>query len=286
MSIQTIYIRLVQEGMSPVGACAMLGNMQDESGLISTNVQNGMGYADADYTAAVDAGAIDFISDQRGYGLCQWTLPARKRKMLQFHRERGVSIGDEPTQVDFALHELQNEPEYRALWNYLRSATGIYEAAERICKEYERPAEQVVNVKERAAYANQFYMQLGGLEVGSANSGTAPDNSPTGEPGDAIFHTPAGGSASSTAYPQGTQSGPPSPQGEGYWPPRVLTYGMFGPDVVALQGLLIAHGYPAGITGTFDQATHEKLREFQQARGLTADSIAGRQTWAALVKGV
>ena len=267
MSIQTIYIRLVQAGMSPVGACAMLGNMQDESGMISTNVQNGMGYSDADYTAAVDAGAIDFVSDQRGYGLCQWTLPARKRKMLQFHRERGVSIGDEPTQVDFALHELQNEPEYRALWNYLRSATGIYEAAELICKEYERPAEQVVNVKERAAYANQFYMQLGGLEVGSANSGTAPDNSPTGEPGDEIFHTPAG-------------------EPEPYWPPRVLTYGMFGPDVVALQGLMIAHGFPAGITGLFDQATYDKLREFQQARGLTADSIAGRQTWAALVKGV
>ena len=262
MSIQTIYTRLVQAGMSPVGACAMMGNMQDESGMISTNVQNGMGYADADYTAAVDAGAIDFVSDQRGYGLCQWTLPARKRKMLQFHRVRGVSIGDEPTQVEFALYELQNEPEYRALWNYLRSATGIYEAAERICKEYERPAEQVVNVKERAAHANQFYMSLGGLAVG-----TAPDNSPTGEPGDEIFHTPAG-------------------EPETYWPPRVLAYGMFGPDVVALQGLMIAHGFPAGITGLFDQATYDKLREFQQARGLTADSIAGRQTWAALVKGV
>lgn len=280
MSIQTIYERLVRAGMSPVGACAMMGNMQDESAMISTNVQNGMGYADADYTAAVDAGAIDFVSDQRGYGLCQWTLAARKRKMLQFHRVRGVSIGDEPTQVDFALHELQNEPEYRGLWNYLRSATGIYEAAERICKEYERPAEQVVNVKERAAYANQFYMSLGGLEVGSANSGTAPDNSPTGEPEDAIFHTPAGEpsqSSSVTAPPEGKPS---------YWPPRVLAYGMAGPDVVALQGLMIAHGFPAGITGTFDRPTYDQLRAFQQARGLLADSIAGRQTWAALVKGV
>jgi len=280
MSAQTIYIKLVQAGMSPVGACAMMGNMQDESGMVSTNVQNGMGYADADYTAAVDAGAIDFVSDQRGYGLCQWTLPARKRKMLQFHRERGVSIGDEPTQVDFALRELQNEPEYRALWNYLRSATGIYEAAERICKEYERPAEQVVNVKERAAYANEFYMQLGGLEVGSANLGTAPDNSPTGEPGDEIFHTPA-------VLPSQSPSVTTPSEGEpSYWPPRVLAYGMFGPDVVALQGLMIAHGFPAGITGIFDQATYDQLREFQQARGLTADSIAGRQTWAALVKGV
>ena len=264
MSIQTIYTRLVQAGMSPVGACAMLGNMQDESAMRADNVQDGYGYTDEDYTAKVDAGQLEF-RDGIGYGLCQWTYSTRKRNLLDFARSRGVSIGNEDMQVDFCIKELQTE--YASLWRYLTTATGVYEAAERICKEYERPAEQVVNVKERASYANQFYMQLGGLEVGSANSGTAPDNSPTGEPGDEIFHTPAG-------------------EPETYWPPRVLAYGMFGPDVVALQGLLIAHGFPAGITGTFDPATYDQLRAFQQARGLTADSIAGRQTWAALVKGV
>ena len=262
MSIQSIYVRLVQAGMSPVGACAMMGNMQAESAMRADNVQDGMGYADTDYTAAVDAGAIDFVSDQRGYGLCQWTYPARKRNLLDFARSRGVSVGDEKMQVDFCLKELQTE--YASLWRYLTTATGVYEAAGRICREYERSA--VNNVAVRAGFANEFYMSLGGMEAGSANSGTVPDNSSTGEPGDEIFHTPAG---------------EPS-----YWPPRVLTYGMFGPDVVALQGLMIAQGFPAGITGLFDQATYDKLRKFQQARGLTADSIAGRQTWAALVKGV
>lgn len=256
MSIQTIYVRLVRAGMSPVGACAMMGNMQAESAMRADNVQDGYGYTDEDYTAKVDAGAIDFVGDQRGYGLCQWTYPARKRNLLAFSRSCGVSISNEDMQVDFCIKELQTE--YASLWRYLTAATDIYEAAGRICREYERPA--VNNVDVRAAAANEFYMSLSSMEV--PELGTTPaENDGTGDPS-------------------------PTVEVESYWPPRVLAYGMAGPDVVALQGLMIAHGFPAGITGTFDRATYDQLRAFQLARGLTADSIAGRQTWAALVKGV
>ena len=252
MSAQTIYTRLVRAGMSPVGACAMMGNMQDESGMKANNVQNGMGYTDEDYTAAVDAGAIDFISDQRGYGLCQWTYPGRKLNLLNFARGRGVSVGDEDMQVDFAVQELRTE--YPMLWLYLCDATGVAEAAERVCREYERPAETNVNSRERAQFANGFYMQFGGMEPSQSPTVTAP---PKGEP--------------STAE-------------EIYWPPRTLALGMFGPDIVALQGLLIAHGYPAGISGTFDNATRIKTMAFQAEHGLVGDGIAGPLTWAALLK--
>ena len=238
--------------MSPVGACAMMGNMQDESGMKANNVQNGMGYTDEDYTAAVDAGAIDFISDQRGYGLCQWTYPGRKLNLLNFARKRGVSVGNEDMQVDFCINELRTE--YPALWLYLCDATGVAEAAERVCIEYERPAETNVNSRERAQFANGFYMQYGGME---------PSQSPT-----------------VTAPPEGEPSG----EEEVYWPPRTLALGMYGPDVVALQGLLIAHGYPAGITGTFDGATAAQLMAFQEARGLKVDGIAGDKSWAALTR--
>lgn len=271
MSIHTIYQRLVAAGMSPVGACAMMGNMQDESAMMATNVENRSGINDAEYTRMVDAGGYDFATDNGnnyGYGLCQWTLPSRKRKMLEFHRQRGKSIGDEDTQVDFAIYELQTEPEYRNLWEYLKTATGVYEAAERICKEYERPAETVINVMERAAYANQFYMMLGGMEVtpSPSPSETAPsEREPT-----------AGASPRPTEGSQETE--------DVWWPPRVLALGMYGPDVVALQGLLIAHGYPAGISGTFDSETRLKTMAFQAEHGLVGDGIAGPLTWAALLK--
>ena len=257
MSAQTIYIRLLNAGMSPVGACALLGNMQAESALRSGNVQDGCGYTDEDYTARVDAGRLDFI-DGIGYGLCQWTYGPRKRNLLSFARSRGVSVGEEDMQVDFCIQELRTE--YPALWLYLCSATGIYEAAERICTEYERPA--VNNVPVRAEYANRFYMTLGGLTVPGQG---APSQS-----------------AAPTAPPEGEPRGDNGSSGEVYWPPRVLAVGMYGPDVVALQGLLIAHGFPAGITGTFDAATDGQLRAFQGAKALKVDGIAGPKSWAAL----
>ena len=255
MSAQTIYFKLVEAGMSPVGACAMLGNMQAESGMRANNAQDGLSpLSDPVYTDYANRGLIDFVNDEIGYGLCQWTLKSRKRKMLDFHRRRGMSIDHEDTQVDFCLWELQNEPEYRELWIYLCNATGVYEATERICKEYERPA--VNNVEERARAANGFYMSFGGAE------------------GETIPQSPA----ETAPFTQG------SLDAEVYWPPRTLALGMFGPDVVALQGLLIAHGFPAGISGTFDKATRIKTMGFQVEHDLYGDGIAGPLTWAALTK--
>lgn len=278
MSIQTIYTRLVQAGMSPVAACAMLGNMQAESAMRADNVQNGMGYTDTDYTAAVDAGAIDFVSDQRGYGLCQWTYPARKRNLLHFARSRGVSIGDEKMQADFCIKELQTE--YASLWRYLTTATGVYEAAGRICREYERPA--VNNVDARAGFANQFYMSLGSMDVSQPCS---PDNSPTGEPEDAIFHTPAVSTQrDKPSQSFGQLSRRESQEAESYWPPRMLAYGMFGGDVVALQGLLTAHGSFVPVSSQFDNKTRAMVLAFQAEKGLDTDGIVGERTWTALLR--
>ena len=255
MSAQTIYQRLVQAGMSPEGACAMLGNMQAESALRANNVQDGYGYTDEGYTAKVDSGQLNFI-DSIGYGLCQWTYGPRKLKLLQFARQRGVSIGDEAMQVDFCINELRTE--YPKLWLYLCDCKGVAPAADKICEEYERPA--VNNYGPRREAANSFYMQFGGMAVPEMGATIPQSHSET-----APF----------------TQEGL---EGEGYWPPRVLELGMYGPDVVALQGLLIAHDYPAGITGTFDNPTRLMLMAFQGEHDLKTDGIAGPLTWAALTK--
>lgn len=219
----------------------MMGNMDKESGMRSNNVQDGYGYTDEGYTAKVDSGQLNFI-DSIGYGLCQWTYGPRKLKLLQFARQRGVSIGDEDMQVDFCINELRTE--YPKLWLYLCDCKGVAPAADRICEEYERPEKN--NYEPRRTAANSFYMQFGGMT----------ENDPETD--------------------MGSQSA------ASYWPPRVLELGMYGPDVVALQGLLIAHGYPAGITGTFDNATDRQLRAFQTAAGLKTDGIAGSKSWKAL----
>ena len=257
MSAQTIFFKLVEAGMSPEGACAMMGNMQAESGLRANNVQDGYGYTDEGYTAKVDSGQLNFI-DSIGYGLCQWTYGPRKLKLLQYARQRGVSIGDEDMQVDFCINELRTE--YPKLWLYLCDCKGVAPAADKICEEYERPEKN--NFGPRREAADSFYMQFGGMAAPEMGTGDYPSAATGGS-------SPDKGSLE-----------------EVYWPPRTLEVGMYGPDVVALQGLLIAHGYPAGITGTFDNATDGQLRAFQAAARLKADGIAGAKSWRKLTEGV
>ena len=69
-----------------------------------------------------------------------------------------------------------------------------------------------------------------------------------------------------------------------YWPPRTLAHGMTGPDVSALQALLLARGYNIGITGTFGDTTLTRTKEFQADKGLEVDGFCGPLTWSALLK--
>lgn len=244
MSNQTIYTKLVSAGMSPAGACGMMGNMNAESAMRANNAQDGMTrMSDAEYTAAVDNGSYtNFVKDAVGYGLCQWTYHTRKQELLNFAKSKGVSIGNEDMQVEFAIKELKRDN--ASLWKFLCSTTDIEEAASRICKEYERPA--VNNITVRASAGKQFYNQFSKTTV--AKTETKKVDTPT------------------TAY----------------WPPRVLAAGMKGADVMVLQALLTAHGYAVKVDGVFGNTTGTKLEAFQKANALKADKIAGEKTFAKL----
>lgn len=157
MGAREIYSRLRATGLTHEGACGLMGNMQAESAMRANNAQDGMtGLTDAEYTAAADAGTIDFVRDATGYGLCQWTYCSRKQALLDFARARRVSVGDEAMQVDFCIHELRND--YPALFTELCESNSVYDCAARVCREYERPA--VDNSDLRAAYAQGFYNWL------------------------------------------------------------------------------------------------------------------------------
>lgn len=158
MGKKEIYNRLIGAGMTPQGACAMLGNMQAESALRANNAQDGMtSLSDEAYTAAVDSGTYQkFATDAVGYGLCQWTYSTRKKALLEYARSRGKSIGDEQMQTEFCIKELKSD--YLPLWNFLCKADDLYNATARICTEYERPA--VNNIAARYSFAQQLYAEL------------------------------------------------------------------------------------------------------------------------------
>ena len=172
MSAQTIYFKLVEAGMSPEGACAMMGNMWAESGLKSNNVQDNCPIGDRDYTYNVEQGIMtrwQFMSDRYGYGLCQWTYPTRKRALLTFARAEGASIGSLMMQTDFCIKEMKEG--YAGLWAYLCGAPELFTAVSRICREYERPA--VNNISERLKYAEAWYTALKGVGSAAADNPAA-----------------------------------------------------------------------------------------------------------------
>lgn len=164
MSEQTIYNALRKGGLSPAGACAMMGNMWAESGLNPKNVQDNCTLGDHDYTYAVDLGTISryqFKLDKYGYGLCQWTYPTRKEELYDLANAKHVSISDEAMQLELCLTELKRD--YPALYQFLCTTTDVSKATEDVCTKYEQPA--VNNFKVRINAAAGYYSRLAGDDV-------------------------------------------------------------------------------------------------------------------------
>lgn len=95
------YKKFVAYGMTPFGACGLIGNLEAESdGFYPNRVEylcikrlkengvkdkSGSYYTQASYTKALDSGELsceEFLhplpGKQYGYGLAQWTSPGRK----------------------------------------------------------------------------------------------------------------------------------------------------------------------------------------------------------------
>ena len=245
MGASDILTALVKGGMSPVGACAMGGNMMAESGMKANIAQRGLlvGLSDEQYTAAADTGTISFIADGVGYGLCQWTYHTRKADLWNFAKDRGKSVGDEETQVQFCIEELKND--FPELWKFLCETQNCYKATERICKEYERPA--VNNVQTRYKYAKELYAQYGEI---IENGEWRMDNA---------------------QWTMNCQLSTVNCQLE-------IRDGKT-PEAQYLAALLYKLGYDVLWLG-LDAC----LRDFQQKRGLDVDGVCGEKTWRELMK--
>lgn len=178
------YLKFVAAGMTPEGACALIGHLEAESaGFYANRVEylcirrmkeNGKTYTDETYTAAVDSGKIsceEFLhplpGKQYGYGLAQWTSPARKSGLWSLAKQKGVSIANEDLQLEYLLFELSSS--YSSVLKVLKSATSIREASDVVLKKFEVPADTSESVcAGRAARGQAFYdkyVRAGGTVV-------------------------------------------------------------------------------------------------------------------------
>lgn len=143
-----IFERLVAAEYNYAAACGVIANLQAESGVSPNNMQNsyendnkyGKKYTDETYTADINSGIItgyDFAHDEIGYGLAQWTYWNRKEKLYNMTVASGSNIDDIGKQCDMLISELSS---YGIDFNVPNTEEGAKIAADRFCKQFEKPA--------------------------------------------------------------------------------------------------------------------------------------------------
>lgn len=254
MSRKEIYQALRSGGLSRAGALAMMGNIGAESGFKSDIVEKTCSMSDWDYTHSVNIGAISkeqFAGDKYGYGLCQWTLEYRKRKLWDYAYMDNSSIGDEDMQTRFILHELTTEGEYSALYKYLCATQNMNEAVQKICDEYEKPAEWARNLDGRIKFAQEC-----------ANEAYDDDD---------------------PADPEPIQEDPPVEYTGGEdceIVVRALRRGNKGRDVFIMQTGLNDMGCDCGVPdGDFGPLTEAGVKDLQRNCHLPVTGVVGQDEW-------
>lgn len=160
MSAQIIWNFLKEEGFNDYGIAGLMGNLDAESGLRSNNLQDiysrKFGLSDTQYTQKVDNGTYtNFVKDEAGYGLAQWTYWSRKQNLLNYARAKGKSIGDLEMQLRFLCKELR-EQYTNSVYNILKTATSVQQASDAVLMNFERPL-NAVNYKNKRAQMGQVY---------------------------------------------------------------------------------------------------------------------------------
>ena len=168
MTIQEyMYRKFRKAGMTIEGACAVLGQIQHESGFKPTNAEDSKGVNDDVYTSQVDNGIISkqqFMYDGIGYGYAQWTFHSRKGNMYDFHRGKGKSIGDSDTQIAFLLWEMQHV--YSNQWKLVTSSHDLETCSWELLDKWENPDGKDRQKPIRYESAFHFYKQFRNLELG------------------------------------------------------------------------------------------------------------------------
>ena len=244
MSEQTIYNALRSGGLSRTAVCAMMGNMNAESALISTNVEDRSQMSDAVYTQEVDNNTISeqrFINDTYGYGLCQWTHYSRKQGLYDLAKSKGVSIGNEEMQCEYCIWELQNK--YTGLYRFLGVTENLAEATKRICSEYEQPAYN--NYADRINTAQMYFNRL------AANDSAEIPTKPEEETCQVNV--------------------------------RILKKGSLGRDVFLLQCGLNDMGFSCVPDGDFGANTERSVKELQKANNVDQTGVADWFVWQTIV---
>lgn len=244
-------------GMTLAGAAGVLANVEAESAFSSINVQDvfnrSLGVTDEEFVRRVDAGDTAlFMTRDLGFGLVQWTAQDRKEKFLAYFKQRGVSVGDFRTQVEYMIRDMKTFYDQRP-WIECTTSDNPYQCGYKMCKHYEICANLENSSVYRGHEAEKWYSWL---QEHKGESGSAPNT------------------------PDLDDEGIPIPK---TWPPRTIDFHCSGwPEVWLLQSLLRCRGYNVLDDGIWGSVLTDKVRKFQRENGLEDDGVVGENTYIKL----
>ena len=143
-----------------------MGNLNAESSLRPNNLQDTysrkFGLTDTQYTTAVDNGTYtNFVYDEAGYGLAQWTYWSRKQNLLNYAKSKSKSIGDLEMQLGFLCKELR-ESYTNSVYNVLKTAISVQEASDAVLMKFECPYNAALYKSKRANMGQVYYNRYAG----------------------------------------------------------------------------------------------------------------------------
>ena len=149
---QYIFDRMKEEGMTNEGAASIVGNISLESRFSSVKYENAykkkIGMTDQEYVDKTNSGEYDnFVWDQAGFGLVQWTYPKRKKDLLKFCNG---DIGNFEKQVEFIIYELKNY--YPGVMRKLKTCNDLKQCCDKVVTEYEKPYGCNTNIVKNKRY--------------------------------------------------------------------------------------------------------------------------------------
>lgn len=170
---EKVWFALLDAGYDENGVAGAMGNLYEESGFLTNNVEDCVnqksGLSDAKYTQEVNDGKISrskFVicvewgegnTGKYGYGLAQWTWPSYKEELYDLAKSKGVGIDDEELQIEFLIKHMQRA-------GYSKTQSSPTDAAYKFHSQVERSADGPSEIKERANAAEAIYKKYHGRE--------------------------------------------------------------------------------------------------------------------------
>ena len=155
-----IYNYLIGQGFTNAGAAGLMGNIMRESSLRPIAVQSVEfnEAAEMEYIRKVDSGEMSkeqFIYDEIGFGLVQFTYYTLKADLYDLAREKGKSIGDAEIQLELVIRHFQED--YKHVYDTVTTSDDLLTCTNVILREYENPDDDGGELSRRYAFAQEFY---------------------------------------------------------------------------------------------------------------------------------